>query len=141
MRPAAPFNAPQQWQPAPYQPQAQPQSNTEPSAASPINTNAMGERDPLDKASLVFVRNTSASAPASGAQNTVIAPALGIGLAPGTRLRARLEAAVSPAVRTPVVAIIEYNYEQNGEIVVSAGTKAFGHLESGRSLRLFGNPF
>jgi hypothetical protein len=45
-------------------------------------------------------------------------------------LRARLESAVSTAVRTPVVAVIEYNYEQNGEIVVPAGAKAFGHLES-----------
>jgi len=126
----APFNAPQQWQPAPYQPQAQPVDNTEPSAASPINTNGRGERDSLDKASLVFVRNASASAAASRAQNTVIAPDLGIGLPPGTRLRARLEAAVSTAVKTPVVAIIEYNYEQNGEIVVPAGAKAFGHLEA-----------
>jgi len=126
----APFNAPQQWQPAPYQPQAQPVNNTEPSASSPINANARGERDSLDKASLVFVRNASASAAASRAQNPVIAPDLGIGLAPGTRLRARLEAAVSTAVRTPVVAVIEYNYEQNGEIVVPAGAKVFGHLEA-----------
>src|SRR6185437_12541344 len=47
-----------------------------------------------------------------------------------TGLRARLEAAVSTAVRTPVVAVIEYNYEQKGEIVVPAGAKAFGHLEA-----------
>jgi hypothetical protein len=33
-------------------------------------------------------------------------------------------------VSTPVVAVIEYNYEQNGEIVVPAGAKAFGHLEA-----------
>lgn len=126
----APFNAAQPWQPAPYQPEAQPVNNAEPSAASPLNTNARGERDSLDKASLVFVRTASASAAASRAQNTVIAPDLGIGLAPGTRLRARLEGAVTTAVRTPVVAVIEYNYEQNGEIVVPAGAKAFGHLEA-----------
>jgi hypothetical protein len=47
-----------------------------------------------------------------------------------TGLRARLEAAVSTAVRTPVVAVIEYNYEQKGEIVVPAGAKAFGQLEA-----------
>lgn len=126
----APFNTPQQWQPAPYQPQAQPVNNTEPSAASPINADARGERDSLDKASLVFVRNAPGLGAASRAQTTVTAPDLGIGLAPGTRLRARLEAAVSTAVRTPVVAVIEYNYEQNGEIVVPAGAKAFGHLEA-----------
>jgi hypothetical protein len=37
---------------------------------------------------------------------------------------------VSTAVRTPVVAVIEYNYEQNGEIVIPAGGIAFGRLES-----------
>jgi hypothetical protein len=126
----APFNAAQQWQPAPYQPQMQPVKNIEPSAASPINTNLRGERASLDKASLVFVRNASASAAASKTQNPAIAPDLGIGLAPGTRLRARLEVAVSTAVRTPVVAVIEYNYELNGEIVVPAGAKVFGHLEA-----------
>lgn len=29
-----------------------------------------------------------------------------------------------------MVAVIEYNYEQNGEIVIPAGAKAFGHLEA-----------
>jgi hypothetical protein len=29
-----------------------------------------------------------------------------------------------------VVAVIQYNYEQHGEIVIPAGTKAFGHLEN-----------
>lgn len=47
-----------------------------------------------------------------------------------SRLRARLESAVSTAVLTPVVAVIEYNYEQNGEIVVPAGAKLFGRLEA-----------
>lgn len=51
-------------------------------------------------------------------------------LPPGTRLRARLEAAVSTAVATPVIAIIEYNYEQDGAIAIPAGSRAFGHLEA-----------
>lgn len=126
----APFNAPQQWQPAPYQPQAQPTGKTEISAASSTNANAKAEHDSLDKASLVFVRNASASAAALKPETSTMAPDWGIGLPSGTRLRGRLEAAVSTAVRTPVVAVIEYNYEQNGEIVVPAGAKAFGHLEA-----------
>jgi hypothetical protein len=47
----------------------------------------------------------------------------------GTRLVARLQAAVSSAVKTPVVAAIEYNYERDGEIIIPAGTKAFGDLQ------------
>jgi len=47
----------------------------------------------------------------------------------GSRLVARLQAAVSTAVKTPVVASIEYNYERDGEIIIPAGTKAFGDLQ------------
>jgi hypothetical protein len=46
----------------------------------------------------------------------------------GTRLIARLQTPVSSAVKTPVVAAIEYNYERDGEIVIPAGSKAFGEL-------------
>jgi hypothetical protein len=53
---------------------------------------------------------------------------LGLGLATGTRLRARLESAASTAVRTPVLAVIEYNYERDGEIIIPAGAKAVGHI-------------
>src|SRR6185437_14212140 len=104
-------------------------NNTEPSATSPINANAKLERDSLDKASLAFVRNAPASAVASKPEAIAEAADLGNGLAPGTRFRDRLEASVSTAVRTPVVAVIEYNYEFNGEIAIPAGAKAFGHLE------------
>jgi hypothetical protein len=41
---------------------------------------------------------------------------------------ARLQATVSSAVKTPVIAVIEYNYERDGEIVIPAGTKAIGQL-------------
>jgi hypothetical protein len=46
-------------------------------------------------------------------------------------LRARLESAASTAVRTPVLAVIEYNYEREGEIIVPAGAKAVGHIRNG----------
>ncbi|MGB8129880.1 MAG: hypothetical protein WCG81_08805 [Candidatus Angelobacter sp.] len=91
-------------------------------------TDTKSERDALDKASLVFVRNNTASATAPRPQESSPPIDLGISLAPGTRLRARFESCVSTAVQTPVVAVIEYNYEQNGEIVVPAGAKAFGRI-------------
>ena len=53
------------------------------------------------------------------------------GLPAGTRLMARLQTAASTAVKAPVVAVIETHYERDGEIVLPAGTKAFGELESG----------
>ena len=120
-----------QWQPAPYQPGTQPAATSSESSPATDANQIRTEHDALEKPSLVFVRNNNASSGPNQRPQDVAAPIdFGIGLAPGTRLRARLESAVNTAVRTPVVAVIEYNYEQNGEIVIPAGAKAFGHLES-----------
>ncbi|OAI56681.1 hypothetical protein AYO50_00405 [Acidobacteria bacterium SCGC AG-212-P17] len=119
-----------QWQPAPYQPGSQPTATTGDVLVASDTTQARSEHDALDRASLVFVRNNTSSAANSRPQDIAAPIELGIGLVPGTRLRARLESAVNTAVRSPVVAVVEYNYEQNGEIVIPAGAKAFGHLES-----------
>src|SRR5262249_2760616 len=51
-----------------------------------------------------------------------------LALPTGARLVARLETPVSSAVDAPVVAVVEYNYERNGQIVVPAGAKFFGRL-------------
>ncbi len=52
-----------------------------------------------------------------------------LALPAGTKLIARLESVVTSAVKEPVVAAIEYNYERDGEIVVPAGAKALGSLQ------------
>jgi hypothetical protein len=127
-----PFVNPEPWQPTPYQPGVQPEtsiSNKVP-ATNVEATETKSERDTLDKASLVFVRSNTAPAATPRQQDSSNKIELGIGLAPGTRLRARLESTASTAVQTPVLAVIEYNYEHNGEIVVPAGAKAVGRLEA-----------
>jgi hypothetical protein len=111
-----PFNSGASWEPAPYQPGA-------PESAP----NARAEREEMEKASLVFVRTVSSSQ--SGRPALAAEPELGLGFPPGARLRARLESAVTTAVETPVIAVIEYNYERNGEIIVPAGSKAVGRLQ------------
>jgi hypothetical protein len=126
-----PFEHPDLWQPTPYQPGDQPEipiSNKVP-AKTVEATETKNERDTLDKASLVFVRSNTASAATPRPQNSSNTIE-SIVLAPGTRLRARLESTASTAVQTPVLAVIEYNYEHNGEIVVPAGAKAVGRLEA-----------
>jgi hypothetical protein len=87
----------------------------------------------LSKASLVFV--SSGSGPRVTAQtSSSVQPVVlernpeFMALPTGTRLIARLQTPVSSAVKTPVVAAIEYNYERDGEIVIPAGSKAFGEL-------------
>jgi hypothetical protein len=116
----APFSGNQSWEPAPYQPGA-------PAAAPETATNIRAEREEMEKASLVFVRTTASGQ--SGAAAFAAEPQIGLGLPAGAKLRARLESAVNTAVQTPVVAVIEYNYERNGEIIVPAGSKAIGHLQ------------
>lgn len=125
-----PFGGTQPWQPAPYQPGLQPPSGGEDAIATHGSTDIRSEHDAMDKPSLVFVRSNASTASRSTSSDFAQPIDFGIGLLPGTRLRARLESAVNTAVQAPVVAVIEYNYEQNGEIVIPAGSKAFGHLET-----------
>lgn len=111
---------PEQWQAPPYQPVAD--GSTQPGDLSKT------EREGLEKSSVAYVRNISASQGGSPKlANTE--PVIDLGLPTGSRLRARLESAASTAVRTPVLAVIEYNYEREGEIIVPAGAKAVGHIQ------------
>jgi hypothetical protein len=105
------------WQAPPYEP------------GSSVDTAGVNktEREAMEKPSLIYVRKVSASLAGPQTANEE-APELGLGLASGTHLRARLESAASTAVRAPVLAVIQYNYEQAGEIIVPAGAKAVGHI-------------
>jgi hypothetical protein len=88
------------------------------------------------QASLVFVRsatsvNSASAQLVSTNYKPVVLSAFFSALPPGTRLVARLESPVSTALKnTPAVAAIEYNYSRDGEIVIPAGSKAFGKLEN-----------
>jgi len=111
---------PEQWQAPPYQPGTD--GGAQPGELS------KGEREALEKSSVAYVRNVSASQSGSPKlANTE--PMIDLGLPTGSRLRARLESAASTAVRTPVLAVIDYNYEHEGEIIVPAGAKAVGHIQ------------
>jgi hypothetical protein len=107
----------QSWEAPPYQP------------APNVVTSDLGkaEREAMEKPSLMYVRKVSASPAGLQTLNDGV-PQLGLGLGTGTRLRARLESAASTAVRAPVLAVVEYNYERDGEIIVPAGAKAVGHI-------------
>ena len=91
----------------------------------------VSETEQLRKPSLVFVRSTNET---KGGTTLRLQPAVieqgaaGIHLPPGTRLVARLESPMSTAVKQPVIAVVEYNYERDGEIIVPAGAKAVGQL-------------
>jgi len=82
------------------------------------------------KSSIVFVRasqSTAAVVNTAGAATTPVAE--NSLLPPGTRLVARLEVAATTAVKTPVVASLEYNYERDGMVIVPAGAKVIGDVQ------------
>ena len=112
-------------------------------AAAPVPA---PKQDKLTKASLVFVRTSAGSREGplatTGSQPVVLERRSEFNALPaGTRLVARLETPVSTAVKAPVVAAIELNYERDGEIVIPAGTKAFGELDQANDRGFIGLRF
>lgn len=101
-------------------------------APAPSNSSVQAPSEDLGKPSLVFVRNTQNNPTSVGARVATTGleenPAM-LDLPVGTRLVARLQSVVNSAIRTPVVAAVEYNYEMDGQIVVPAGAKALGTLQ------------
>jgi hypothetical protein len=82
----------------------------------------------LKESSIVFVRSaahtpTEASKPDFNGSDGPL-----LDLAPGTRIRAKLQTAVSTAVQDTVVAEVEYTYAIGDKIVIPAGTKVYGQL-------------
>lgn len=96
-------------------------------AALPV-VPAVNVGEALRKSSMVFVRSSlGAPGPGVGVKPALDRKAKGL-LPQGTVLVARLQHAVSSAAKVPVVAVIEYNYERDGELIVPAGSKAYGEL-------------
>ncbi|HEX5481662.1 MAG TPA: hypothetical protein VFZ08_03450 [Terriglobia bacterium] len=93
------------------------------SATAPVE-----KTDDLKTASLVFVHAREQATKARTFESAVEESAVMDLLPVGTHLVARLEAPVSTALTAPVVAVIEYNYEQDGEIILAAGTQVIGKL-------------
>ena len=86
------------------------------------------------KSSIVFLRSSDSGGAARETRPAVDSPFEETWLLPpGTRLVARLEAAATTALKTPVVASIEYNYERDGIIMVPAGSKVFGDIQQASS--------
>jgi hypothetical protein len=113
--PPAPSNG-DNWTPPPYG-----QSHNEAIADKTVT-------DGLAKPSLVFTAGSEKSSPVASGDSML--PVLDLGV--GSRLSARLASVVTTAVDQPVVAIIEYGYQHDGQIIVPAGSKAVGTVRKGR---------
>ena len=105
------------------------QGNAVPPSAPTAGTEPPSSKDQsadLRKPSLVFVRSMEAK-PAIK-PSTPDNEEESLALPAGTRLVARLQTPVSSAVAAPVVAVVEYNYDRDGQIVLPAGAKVLGRL-------------
>ena len=84
--------------------------------------------DEVTKTRIVFSRK---SVPAAADATQYLGPAItNFGLEPGFHVAARLEASATTSVAAPVTAVIEYNYERDGQIVLPAGSRAIGRINS-----------
>jgi hypothetical protein len=82
--------------------------------------------DAFSQPSLVFTAHEQPVAH-SGSESQTTGPN-NLGLAPGYRVAARLESMASTAVHAPVVAVVEYNYERDGEVIIPAGARIVGKI-------------
>ncbi|MGE0761473.1 MAG: hypothetical protein AB7O38_30950, partial [Pirellulaceae bacterium] len=112
------------WQEAISEYQSRQQKLANPQSAPP----PMRDVPQLVKSSLVFVRSQTALTAGAQQVRPVIRRVEGRYLPQGTALIARLQHGVSSAAKAPVIAVVEYNYEDNGRLLVPAGTKANGEL-------------
>jgi type IV secretory pathway VirB10-like protein len=82
----------------------------------------------LNKPSLVFTAHNQSS----GGQRTDTRRdrqgSNNLGLAPGYHVAARLESMATTAVHAPVTAVVEYNYERDGQVLIPAGSRVVGKL-------------
>lgn len=83
--------------------------------------------DSLRKSSIVFVRASTNATPPQMRSATLDRKTTAL-LPRGMALVARIQHAVSSAAKVPITAVIEYNYESEGRLIVPAGTKAYGEL-------------
>ncbi len=108
-------NAQSRWTPPPY------------GSENSVNQQAQKKaEDALDAPSLVFTEHEQ-TAVHPQVQN--LEPGVdNLGLASGYHVAARLESMATTAVHAPVVAVIEYNYERDGEVIIPAGARAVGKI-------------
>jgi hypothetical protein len=104
------------WAPPPYG-----QQDSAGAGSAPVQDKAA---DGLAKPSLVFTASTEKSSQSAQTDQDVSLLDMGT----GSRLAARLASVVTTAVDQPVIAIVEYSYEHDGQLIVPAGSKAVGSV-------------
>ena len=87
---------------------------------------AQKEQEEYSKPSIIFVAHET-NGPARSNLQLHAAPD-NFGLESGYHVAARLESMASTALHAPVTAVIEYNYERDGRVLIPAGSRAVGKI-------------
>lgn len=97
-------------------------------SASPVQTQQ--QQNSLKEPSLVFVRSqTQPPLSTSTKASEVGEEAPFLDVTPGSRIMAKLEAQISSADPTDVVAVVEYTYAIGDQVVVPAGARVLGKIQ------------
>lgn len=86
------------------------------------------EEEALNQPSLVFTAHVQSNGGLRSESRTSQQSVNNLGLAPGYHVAARLESMASTAVHAPVTAVIEYNYERDGAVLIPAGSRVVGKI-------------
>jgi hypothetical protein len=86
------------------------------------------EEDALSKPSLVFTAHNQSNGGLRSAKQNEQQSVSNLGLAPGYHVAARLESMATTAVHAPVTAVVEYNYERDGAVLIPAGSRVVGKI-------------
>jgi len=86
------------------------------------------EEDALSKPSLVFTAHNQSSGVLRSGTQSEQQRVSNLGLAPGYHVAARLESMATTAVHAPVTAVVEYNYERDGAVLIPAGSRVVGKI-------------
>ena len=86
------------------------------------------EEDALSKPSLVFTAHNQSSGGLRAGERSVPQTVNNLGLVPGYHVAAWLESMATTAVHAPVTAVVAYNYERDGEVLIPAGSRVVGKI-------------
>lgn len=92
----------------------------------PVSTQ---QQPSVRESSLVFVRAQTQTSSTPEQSRALVDDEPLLEIKPGSRILAKLQAEISTADATPVVAEVEYTYAIGDEVVVPAGAQIYGHLQ------------
>jgi hypothetical protein len=136
----------QPFRPTPYGPNSPDSTGGEQTAYQPVAGGQGGPeavrefKEAVTKPSLVFTKQSTVAG-GGGSGPSADEPITNFGLEPGFHISAHLESSASTIGGAPLVAVIEYDYTRDGQVLIPAGTRAVGKIQAASSTGLVSMSF